>query len=185
MSQPALVLLIEMDDHAAMSLDPSPFTVGLIQMRCSIDPDDNLARACEMLRQAADRGAQIACLPELFRTQYFCQTEDAARFDLAETIPGPTTIGSQHSRRKTHEWRSSPRYSSTAQPGFTTTRPSSSTPMEPFAAAIARCIFPTTRFTTRSIISRPATSGFRRLIPRTPESELSFVGTSGTPKLPG
>ena len=44
-----------------------------------------------MLRQAADRGAQIACLPELFRTQYFCQTEDAARFDLAEPIPGPTT----------------------------------------------------------------------------------------------
>jgi len=44
-----------------------------------------------MLRQAADRGAQVACLPELFRTQYFCQTEDATRFDLAELIPGSTT----------------------------------------------------------------------------------------------
>jgi len=68
-----------------------PFTVGLIQMRCSDDPGDNLSRACAMLRQASDRGAQVACLPELFRTRYFCQVEDAARFDLAEPIPGPTT----------------------------------------------------------------------------------------------
>ena len=60
-------------------------------MRCSTDPDDNLRRACAMLREAAGRGAQVACLPELFRTQYFCQAEDAARFDLAEPIPGPTT----------------------------------------------------------------------------------------------
>ncbi len=74
-----------------MSLKQRPFTVGLIQMRCSTDPDDNLNRACAMLRQAAERGAQIACLPELFRTQYFCQAEDAGRFDLAEPIPGPTT----------------------------------------------------------------------------------------------
>ena len=48
-------------------------------------------RACAMLREAAAKGAQVACLPELFRTQYFCQAEDAARFDLAEPIPGPTT----------------------------------------------------------------------------------------------
>jgi N-carbamoylputrescine amidase len=68
-----------------------PFTVGLIQMRCSDDPGDNLSRACAMLRQASDRGAQVACLPELFRTRYFCQVEDSARFDLAEPIPGPTT----------------------------------------------------------------------------------------------
>jgi N-carbamoylputrescine amidase len=44
-----------------------------------------------MLREAGSRGAQVACLPELFRTQYFCQAEEAARFDLAEPIPGPTT----------------------------------------------------------------------------------------------
>jgi N-carbamoylputrescine amidase len=60
-------------------------------MRCSTDPDENLRRACEALRDAAGRGAQVACLPELFRTQYFCQVEDPARFDLAEPIPGPTT----------------------------------------------------------------------------------------------
>ncbi len=74
-----------------MSRPPRPFAVGLIQMRCSEDPDDNLRRACDHLREAAGRGAQVACLPELFRTQYFCQVEDAARFDLAEPIPGPTT----------------------------------------------------------------------------------------------
>jgi len=60
-------------------------------MRCSADPEENLRRACEMLRDAAARGAQVACLPELFRTQYFCQVEEAARFDLAEPIPGPTS----------------------------------------------------------------------------------------------
>src|SRR5262249_10930636 len=54
-----------------------PFTVGLIQMRCSDDAEDNLSRACAMLRQASGRGAQVACLPELFRTRYFCQVEDA------------------------------------------------------------------------------------------------------------
>jgi N-carbamoylputrescine amidase len=75
-----------------MTLDQRPYIVGLIQMRCSTDPDDNLARACTMLRQAADRDAQIACLPELFRTQYFCQAEESGRFDLAEPIPGPTTM---------------------------------------------------------------------------------------------
>ncbi|MBV8675729.1 MAG: carbon-nitrogen hydrolase [Planctomycetaceae bacterium] len=67
------------------------FAVGLVQMRCSIDPDDNLRRAREALREAARRGAQVACLPELFRTRYFCQVEDPSRFDLAEPIPGPTT----------------------------------------------------------------------------------------------
>lgn len=67
------------------------FTVGLIQMSCSPDPDENLRRACEKIREAAKRGAQLVCLPELFRAQYFCQREDTALFDLAEPIPGPST----------------------------------------------------------------------------------------------
>ena len=69
-----------------------PFKIALIQMRCSTDPALNLDRACALLRQAASDGAEIACLPELFRTQYFCQSEDVRRFDLAESIPGPTTL---------------------------------------------------------------------------------------------
>src|ERR1700760_5031174 len=71
--------------------NPDIFTVGLIQMHSSADPDDNLRRAVEKVRAAAKQGAQMVCLPELFRTQYFCQREDAALFDLAEPIPGPTT----------------------------------------------------------------------------------------------
>src|ERR1041385_3559884 len=71
--------------------EQNSFTVGLIQMACSPDPDDNLCRAAEKVRAAAKQGAQIICLPELFRTQYFCQREDAALFDLSEPIPGPTT----------------------------------------------------------------------------------------------
>jgi N-carbamoylputrescine amidase len=74
-----------------MSRTSSTFTVGLVQMRCSTDPDDNLRRACDGVREAARRGAQVVCLPELFRTQYFCQKEDPANFDLAEPVPGPTT----------------------------------------------------------------------------------------------
>jgi N-carbamoylputrescine amidase len=69
----------------------SEVTLGLIQMRCSTDPDDNVARAVARVREAARAGAQVVCLPELFRTQYFCQTEDHAQFALAEPIPGPTT----------------------------------------------------------------------------------------------
>jgi N-carbamoylputrescine amidase len=70
---------------------PVEFKIALIQMRCSADPDDNLARALGRIRDAARDGAQLVCLPELFRTQYFCQIEDHAFFDLAEPIPGPTT----------------------------------------------------------------------------------------------
>lgn len=67
------------------------FQVGLIQLSCSPDPDANLQKAAQRVREAGRNGAQIICLPELFRTQYFCQREDPALFDLAETIPGLTT----------------------------------------------------------------------------------------------
>ncbi len=70
---------------------PDKFRVGLVQMSATPDPDKNLQRAIDRLHQAAAKGAQIICLPELFQTQYFCQREDAALFDLAEPIPGPAT----------------------------------------------------------------------------------------------
>jgi N-carbamoylputrescine amidase len=60
-------------------------------MSCSPDPQENLDKAVQRVREAADRGAQIICLQELFRSQYFCREEDARLFDLAETIPGPST----------------------------------------------------------------------------------------------
>ncbi|MCC5861910.1 MAG: carbon-nitrogen hydrolase [Gammaproteobacteria bacterium] len=66
-------------------------SVGLVQMRMGEDVAENTARALAGAREAAERGAQVICLPELFRSRYFCQTEDAAQFDLAEAVPGETT----------------------------------------------------------------------------------------------
>jgi N-carbamoylputrescine amidase len=60
-------------------------------MRCTDSPRRNLDRADELTREAAARGANVVCLPELFGSLYFCQSEDHAQFGLAEPIPGPTT----------------------------------------------------------------------------------------------
>jgi N-carbamoylputrescine amidase len=65
--------------------------VGLVQMRMGDDPDANMERAIEGVREAASGGAEVVCLPELFRSRYFCQTEDPDVFALAEPIPGPST----------------------------------------------------------------------------------------------
>jgi N-carbamoylputrescine amidase len=67
------------------------FTLAVVQMACSQDPADNLNRAVARVEEAARAGAGLVCLPELFRSRYFCQREDAALFDLAESVPGPTT----------------------------------------------------------------------------------------------
>ena len=68
-----------------------PLKLGLIQMSCSPDPQANLRKAVERVTEAAAAGANVICLPELFRSQYFCQREDHAAFDLAEPVPGPST----------------------------------------------------------------------------------------------
>ncbi len=70
---------------------PQPTRVALIQMSCAPDPAANLAKAVARVREAAVAGANLICLPELFRAQYFCQREDHALFSLAESIPGPST----------------------------------------------------------------------------------------------
>ncbi len=67
------------------------FSVALIQMAFSADTNGNLKRAIAKIEEAASKGAQLICLPELFRSPYFCQSENPAMFDLAEPVPGPTT----------------------------------------------------------------------------------------------
>jgi len=67
------------------------FTIGLAQLAFSESAEDNLKKAVSWVEKAAKKGAKVICLPELYRSQYFCQKEDAALFDLAETIPGPST----------------------------------------------------------------------------------------------
>lgn len=75
-------------------------TIGLVQMRCAPRPQENLKKGLALVEKAAHRGAQIVCLPELFRSLYFCQTEDHSQFALAEPIPGPTTAALSRAARK-------------------------------------------------------------------------------------
>jgi N-carbamoylputrescine amidase len=65
--------------------------VGMVQMSCTANPDENLKKAIEKIREAAAKGAQIVCLQELFRSLYFCDVEDYENFKLAESVPGPAT----------------------------------------------------------------------------------------------
>ena len=74
-----------------MSYDQNNFSVGLVQMALSKNQNENLDKAVSKIEEAAKSGADVICLPELFRSQYFCQVEDTQNFDLAETIPGPST----------------------------------------------------------------------------------------------
>jgi N-carbamoylputrescine amidase len=78
------------------------YKVGLVQMRMGPDPEANLESAVKLLRQAAQAGAQVICLPEIFRAQYFCQREDIRLFDLAEPIPGPSTARLGEVARELH-----------------------------------------------------------------------------------
>jgi N-carbamoylputrescine amidase len=65
--------------------------IALVQMSCEVSTAANLLKAAELVREAARKGADVVCLPELFRAQYFCQREEHALFDTAEAIPGPST----------------------------------------------------------------------------------------------
>jgi N-carbamoylputrescine amidase len=81
-----------MMDNVTMALPrEQKFRIGLAQFACSKNVDENLDKAVEMIREAAQKGAQIVCLQELFRSQYFCREENAELFELAESIPGPST----------------------------------------------------------------------------------------------
>jgi N-carbamoylputrescine amidase len=76
------------------------FTIGLLQMSLSKNPDENLKKAVDWVGKAAKKGAKVICLPELFKTQYFCQKEDIENFNLAEKIPGPSTEALGKAARK-------------------------------------------------------------------------------------
>jgi len=76
------------------------FRVGLVQMSMSPDPRENEEKAVFRVEEAARRGAEVVCLPELYRSPYFCQSEDPAFFDLAEEVPGPSSERFQAVARK-------------------------------------------------------------------------------------
>src|ERR1043165_7101769 len=82
---------------------PSPaatVVLGLVQTRCSSDPNANFKKTLALAERAAKQGAQIICTQELFRSQYFCQSADHKNFQLAEPIPGPTTQAFQKIAKK-------------------------------------------------------------------------------------
>ena len=76
------------------------YTLGLLQLAYSADTNDNLKKTVSWVKKAAKEGAQVICLPELYRSQYFCQKEDFKTFDLAETIPGPSTKAFQKAAKE-------------------------------------------------------------------------------------
>jgi N-carbamoylputrescine amidase len=79
---------------------PTRYQVGLVQMAMSADPDTNLRAAVAKVGDAAAAGAELVCLPELFRSRYFAQAEDPAQFDLAEPVPGPSTAALGEAARR-------------------------------------------------------------------------------------
>lgn len=78
-------------DRGAIGPAGSKVTVALVQMRCSVSKEENVATAAAKIAEAAGRGAQVLCLPELFAGRYFCQSEDHRHFAAGEPIPGPTS----------------------------------------------------------------------------------------------
>ena len=146
-------------------VQPRPVSVALVQMSCTEAKEPNVEKAVARIGEAAEAGANIVCLQELFAGHYFCQTRGPPAFcrGRADSRPdqrGPGRCGT----KSTASW-SSVRSSSGGLRACITTRPSSSTPTARRRACIARCTSPTTRCTTRSSTSRPATSAFRAFRP--------------------
>lgn len=76
------------------------YTIGLLQLSYTSDLEDNTRKTVDWVSRAAKSGAQVICLPELYRSQYFCQKEDSHLFDLAETIPGTSTFAFQKAAKE-------------------------------------------------------------------------------------
>jgi len=160
------------------------FYIGVVQMSCTPEPEQNLERAVEQVRAAAGKGAEIICLPELFQTQYFCQREDVALFDLAEPIPGPATKRLGDLARELKVTIIASLFERRA-PVFTTIPPLSLIRAARSQASTARCTFPTTRSITRSFTSRRATWGLRVSKLISESSARWSAGTSGIPRARG
>ncbi len=71
-------------------MEPKLVNVGIVQMKCTPDKQENVAKALSAIRDAAEKGARIVCLQELFSSLYFCNIENPDHFEWAETLPGST-----------------------------------------------------------------------------------------------
>jgi N-carbamoylputrescine amidase len=150
-------------------------TLGLIQMRCSPEPRENLAKALARVAEAADR----ICLQELFTSVYFCQVEDHKYFGLAEEIPGPSSTEALSSSRGSAASSSSPRFSKSARRGFITTPRPSSTRMARYLGKYRKMHIPDDPLFYEKFYFTPGDLGFLAWKTRTRRSACASAGTSG------
>ena len=162
------------------------FKVGLVQMAMSTSPEDNVGKAAAKVREAAGLGAEVVCLPEMYRTPYFCQKEDHANFALAETVPGPSTeaLGRAAQGARASPW-SSPIFERRAAGRLPQQRGRPRRRRRRSPASTARCTSPTTRSSTRSSTSPRATWASGPSTSGRAGSARSSAGTSGTRRARG
>ena len=153
-------------DMPRRSKNSRAVTLGLVQMRCGDEPADNLDKAVERIRRAARDGADVVCLQELFRSRYFCQTEDVARFRLAEPIPGPTTRGARQDRPGAEGGDRRLALREARATGSITTPRSCSTPTDGSPGSTARCTSPTIPLYYEKFYFTPGDLGFRSFATR-------------------
>ena len=159
--------------------------VALIQMSCEPSTEANLSRAVARVREAALAGANLICLPELFRAQYFCQREDHALFSTAEAIPGPSTAALSEVVREhkivlvasLFERRAPGLYHNTAAILDHTAEAKDN-----IAAIYRKMHIPDDPLYYEKFTSPPATSASRRKRPPPAPSARSSAGTSGIPE---
>ncbi len=158
-------------------------TLGLIQMSCTDQPQDNLDTAVHHIQTAARQGAQIICLQELFRSQYFCQSEDVERFQLAETIPGPTTERLSQLAADHQVVLIVPVFEKRAEGVFHNT----AVVIDADGSLIGKyrkMHIPDDPLYYENFTLRPGTSDFRRFKPATHGSAYSYAGINGFQRQP-
>ena len=149
--------------------------IGILQQHNTADKQQNITRLASGIADLAQRGAQLIVLQELHNTLYFCQEENVDYFNLAETIPGPSTEFYGELAKKHHvvivtslfEKRAAGLYHNTA-----------------VVIESDRCTSPTTQATTRNSISALATWDSSQYKPHLANSVCSYAGINGIPKQP-
>jgi hypothetical protein len=159
----------------------APYQVALVQMAMSNDPQVNLDVACAKIREAASRGAKVVCLPELFRSPYFCQKEDTALFALAETIPGPSTEALGWEARRSCRRGDGLHVRATCGRPITTTPPWSSARTAPFLGMYRKMHIPDDPSYYEKFYFTPGRSRVSASFPRSSATwACSSAGISGS-----
>jgi N-carbamoylputrescine amidase len=155
---------------------------ALLQIQCSTDVSQNLERSIAQIREAARAGAQVICLQEVFNTQYPCQTEDHANFELAEPIPGPTTAALQAIAREHQVVIVVPLFERRTH-GLYHNSAAVLDADGSIAGLYRKMHIPDDPLYYEKFYFTPGDLGSLPFKPATPKSASAFAGISGTPKL--